>query len=89
VPRRRAREQVGLVDEEQDLLERLVTAEAKGEPFEGKVAVAEVVLNRIDSEKFPDELEEVISPITVIGQFVCLKHWDTSGPQTLECAFGF
>ncbi|MEB1808795.1 MAG: cell wall hydrolase [Bacillaceae bacterium] len=51
---------VSLTEEEQDLLERLVTAEAKSEPFEGKVAVAEVVLNRMESEHFPDELEEVV-----------------------------
>ncbi|WP_216829771.1 cell wall hydrolase [Alkalihalobacterium elongatum] len=49
-----------LTKEEKELLERLVTAEAKGEPFEGKVAVAEVVLNRMDSEHFPDELEDVV-----------------------------
>jgi hypothetical protein len=24
----------------------------------------------------------------VQGRFVCLPHWNTSGPQTLECAFG-
>ncbi|WP_209121280.1 cell wall hydrolase [Alkalihalobacillus sp. BA299] len=49
-----------LTDEEKDLLERLVTAEAKSEPFDGKVAVAEVVLNRMDNEHFPDELEAVV-----------------------------
>lgn len=27
-------------------------------------------------------------PITVRGTVVCLPHTDTSGPQTLECAFG-
>lgn len=27
-------------------------------------------------------------PITVTGEFTCLPHRDTSGPQTLECAFG-
>ncbi len=26
--------------------------------------------------------------LTVEGEFVCLPHKDTSGPQTLECAFG-
>jgi hypothetical protein len=35
-----------------------------------------------------DELENVITPITVEGTFVCLPHWRTSGPITLECAFG-
>lgn len=27
-------------------------------------------------------------PITVVGTVQCLPHRDTSGPQTLECAFG-
>jgi hypothetical protein len=27
-------------------------------------------------------------PITVRGSFVCLPHRDTSGPTTMECAFG-
>lgn len=46
--------------EEQALLARLVEAEAKGEPFAGKVAVATVVLNRVDSPDFPDTIKEVI-----------------------------
>ncbi|MDQ0243902.1 N-acetylmuramoyl-L-alanine amidase [Bacillus fengqiuensis] len=46
--------------EEQALLEKLVEAEAKGEPFAGKVAVATVVLNRVDSSDFPDTIKEVI-----------------------------
>jgi hypothetical protein len=25
---------------------------------------------------------------TLTGEFVCLPHADTSGPQTMECAFG-
>ncbi len=46
--------------EEKDLLARLVTAEAKGEPYEGKVAVATVVLNRVENEMYPDSIKEVI-----------------------------
>ncbi|HWO95527.1 MAG TPA: cell wall hydrolase [Bacillus sp. (in: firmicutes)] len=46
--------------EEQDLLARLVEAEAKDEPFAGKVAVATVVLNRVDSPNFPDTIKGVI-----------------------------
>ncbi|MBA2874230.1 cell wall hydrolase [Thermaerobacillus caldiproteolyticus] len=45
---------------EKDLLARLVHAEAKGEPFAGKVAVATVVLNRVDHPDFPDTIREVI-----------------------------
>ncbi|MBM7661851.1 N-acetylmuramoyl-L-alanine amidase [Bacillus mesophilus] len=47
-------------EDEKKLLARLVTAEAKGEPYSGKVAVAEVVLNRVEDEKFPDSIKEVI-----------------------------
>ncbi|MBM7552230.1 cell wall hydrolase [Thalassobacillus pellis] len=45
---------------EKDLLARLVEAEAKGEPYSGKVAVAAVVLNRVDSDLFPDSIHGVI-----------------------------
>jgi N-acetylmuramoyl-L-alanine amidase len=47
-------------EQEIDLLARLVRAEAQTEPFEGKVAVACVVLNRIESPLFPDTMKEVI-----------------------------
>ncbi|QFT89183.1 Spore cortex-lytic enzyme precursor [Bacillus sp. THAF10] len=49
-----------VANEEKELLARLVHAEAKGEPYEGKVAVATVVLNRVDSDIFPDSIKEVI-----------------------------
>jgi N-acetylmuramoyl-L-alanine amidase len=49
-----------ITPKEKDLLMRLVHAEAKGEPFEGKVAVAAVVLNRVEHEKFPNTIEKVI-----------------------------
>ncbi|MDP4552776.1 cell wall hydrolase [Alkalihalobacillus macyae] len=45
---------------EKDLLSRLVEAEAKGESYAGKVAVATVVLNRVQSDLFPDSLHGVI-----------------------------
>jgi N-acetylmuramoyl-L-alanine amidase len=45
---------------DKNLLAHLVNAEAKGEPYAGKVAVATVVLNRVDSAEFPDTVREVI-----------------------------
>jgi N-acetylmuramoyl-L-alanine amidase len=42
------------------LLEQIVTAEAKGESLQGKVAVAEVILNRVESEKFPNTVRGVV-----------------------------
>lgn len=45
---------------ERDLLERLVEAEAGGEPYEGKLAVATVVINRVKSSQFPNSIHGVI-----------------------------
>ncbi|MFS0654349.1 cell wall hydrolase [Bacillus sp. 179-C3.3 HS] len=46
--------------DEVDLLSRLVHAEAKGESFAGKKAVASVVLNRVEHRSFPDSVKGVI-----------------------------
>jgi N-acetylmuramoyl-L-alanine amidase len=43
-----------------DLMAKLVYAESRGEPFQGKIAVASVVLNRVMSPKFPNTIEGVI-----------------------------
>ncbi len=43
-----------------DLLVRLVAAEAGGEPYDGQVAVAAVVLNRMRSYKFPNSVRGVV-----------------------------
>ncbi|MBE5797321.1 MAG: spore cortex-lytic enzyme [Clostridiales bacterium] len=42
------------------LLARLVSGEARGEPYIGQVAVAAVVLNRVRSDEFPDTVSGVI-----------------------------
>lgn len=51
---------VTLSPEDLDLFQRLVSAEAKGEPFAGQVAVANVVLNRVKSPDFPHTVQSVI-----------------------------
>lgn len=43
-----------------DLLARLIRAEAEAEPYEGKVAVAAVMLNRVRDSRFPNTLEGVV-----------------------------
>ncbi|XJZ26645.1 cell wall hydrolase [Bacillota bacterium Lsc_1132] len=45
---------------DKELIAKLVHAEAKGEPYAGKVAVATVVLNRVASPDFPNTVREVI-----------------------------
>ena len=42
------------------LLAKVVYAEARGEPYEGKVAVAAVVLNRVRSANFPNTISGVV-----------------------------
>ncbi|MBM6619548.1 cell wall hydrolase [Bacillus suaedaesalsae] len=53
-------DKIDMTTDEKQLLARLVHAEAEGEPYAGKVAVAEVVLNRVEHEQFPDTVKEVI-----------------------------
>jgi len=43
-----------------DLLARVVAAEAQGEPYRGQVAVAAVMLNRVQSGRFPNSLSGVV-----------------------------
>lgn len=43
-----------------NLLARVVAAEAQGEPFEGQVAVASVILNRVEHPSFPNTLSGVV-----------------------------
>ena len=47
-------------NDEITMLARLVHAEARGEPYMGQVAVASVVLNRVESPAFPNSISEVI-----------------------------
>jgi N-acetylmuramoyl-L-alanine amidase len=42
------------------LLARLINSEAIGESYEGKLAVGNVVMNRVKSKEFPNTITEVI-----------------------------
>jgi|UPI0006B93ACB N-acetylmuramoyl-L-alanine amidase len=42
------------------LLAQAVYAEGRGEPYVGQVAIASVILNRIESDKFPDTVSGII-----------------------------
>ena len=42
------------------LLARIISAESRGEPYSGQVAVGAVVLNRVEHPSFPDTLAGVI-----------------------------
>lgn len=49
-----------LTQEEIDLIALITMAEAEGEPEEGKRLVIDTILNRVDSEHFPDTVHDVI-----------------------------
>ena len=59
------------------LLARLISAEARGEPYVGQVAVGAVVLNRIDHPSFPNSLSGVIYQR---GAFSCLDDGQFDQP---------
>lgn len=42
------------------LLARLINGEARGEPYEGQVAVGAVILNRVRDSKFPNSIAGVV-----------------------------
>lgn len=54
---------------EKELLAKLVRAEAEGEPYAGKVAVATVVLNRINHPDFPNTVRDVIYERSSTGHY--------------------
>jgi spore germination cell wall hydrolase CwlJ-like protein len=70
-------------DEEIDLLARLIDAEAGVESYKCKVAVGSVVLNRLESEDFPDTLEEVIYQRKPCVQFSVILR-DNSGDAPID-----
>lgn len=49
-----------LITPEMAMIAQLVQAEAGNQDLHGKRLVADVVLNRVDSERFPNTIEEVI-----------------------------
>ncbi len=52
------------------LLARIISAESRGEPYTGQVAVGAVILNRIDHPSFPNTLAGVIYQP---GAFSCIN----------------
>lgn len=59
------------------LLARLISAEARGEPYSGQVAVGAVVMNRIKHPSFPNTLSGVIYQS---GAFTCLTDGQFNQP---------
>lgn len=54
------KEVISITNDELYLLSKLVSSEARGESYEGQVAVAAVVINRVLDSRFPDNIKDVI-----------------------------
>jgi len=74
---------LNLTEEEIEIFERIVEAEVGGTNYEGKLAVANVILNRVQSSRFPNTLKEVVfanrqfSPISD-GRYYTVKVSETT-----------
>ena len=69
-----------------DLLARLISAEARGEPYTGQVAVGAVVLNRMNSPAFPSSMSGVIYQS---GAFSCIddgQFWEAVTDSAYKAA---
>ncbi|MCD8087535.1 MAG: spore cortex-lytic enzyme [Oscillospiraceae bacterium] len=69
-----------------ELLARLISAEARGEPYTGQVAVGAVVLNRVESPAFPSTMSGVIYQS---GAFTCLsdgQFWEEVADSAYQAA---
>ena len=66
--------------EDLDLLARLVHAEAKGEPYQGKIAVAATVLNRVKDPGYPDTIPEVIYEYNQGFQYCPVRNGEINCP---------
>jgi N-acetylmuramoyl-L-alanine amidase len=65
-----------------ELMAKLIYAESRGEPYEGKVAVASVVLNRVLSPNFPSTVQEVIYQPKA---FSCVKNGTIAAHPDKNC----
>ena len=74
---------VDISSKERELLIRLVSAEARGESLEGQIAVAAVVLNRVQSSRFPNTVWDVIHQP---GQFTPIEQNALPKPVGDTCA---
>ena len=60
-----------------NLLARIISAESRGEPYSGQVAVGAVVMNRVQSPSFPNSISGVIYQS---GAFSCLHDGQFDKP---------
>ena len=64
------------------IMARAVNGEARGEPYEGQVAVAAVILNRVKHSSFPNSIAGVIYQP---GAFTAVDDGQIDAAMTSSC----
>jgi spore germination cell wall hydrolase CwlJ-like protein len=68
-----------------DCLARNIYHEAGSEPFEGKVAVAQVTINRAESGQFPSDICKVVYQKNIVYEKVmCQFSWYCEKPNAIK-----
>ena len=68
---------------ERTLLTRIISAEARGEPYEGQVAVGAVIMNRVEHPSFPNTIAGVVYQP---GAFSAIDDGQFNEPVDPACA---
>ncbi len=76
----------GVSRDEVMMLARVIHGEARGEPFEGQVAVAAVVLNRKRSGDFPDSINGVVFQPGAFDAVSDGQIWLDPDPRSIKAA---
>ena len=71
-----------ITDDDLYLMAQIVYAESRAEPFNGKVAVASVILNRLQHPDFPKTVEGVVKQK---GAFSCVLNGEINVIPNAEC----
>ncbi|MBO5279186.1 MAG: cell wall hydrolase [Lachnospiraceae bacterium] len=74
---REAETEASVTEYEYDILLHIVAAEARGCDLKGQILVANVILNRVEDEHFPDTIEEVVFQKNQFSPVVEGTLWST------------
>lgn len=69
-----------------DLMARVISAEAKGEPYVGQVAVGAVILNRIDHPRFPKTVPGVVYEPDAFTAVSAGQLWQAPAATSMRAA---
>ena len=85
-PKPKLRPKLKLTYDDLKKIERVVNEEAKGEGVEGRNAIRGVIFNRLMSDRFPDSVDEVLSPkeFEPVGKYGSIDKIPVSEDTLLE-----